>query len=1496
MNDLSLFDPLVAHWFQERYGRPTQIQERAWRAVSQGAHLLVTAPTGSGKTLAAFLWALNQWITRRWQPGRTHVLYVSPLKALNNDIQRNVLSPLSELRDLFEHHRREFPDLQVLTRSGDTPPHERRRMIRRPPEILITTPESLNLLLSSQGGRSILGHIRTILLDEIHAVLGNRRGTLLISSVERLVRLSGEFQRIAMSATIQPLDAAAEFVGGYQLEGSRSHPRYVPRPVQIISPHAKKIYDLAVRVAQVPQSPRAPDDFWGAFADRIRIHLQVNRSTLVFANSRRLCEKLTFLINRDQEQLLAYAHHGSLAREIRTEVERRLKAGTLKAILATGSLELGIDIGALDEVILVQSPWSVAEAVQRIGRAGHGVGQVSRGTFLPSHPGDMVCAAVAARAVIEGDLEPVRPLHAPLDVLAQILLSMLAFEEWHPDDLYNVIRTASPYHLLTRLQFDLVIEMLEGRYGESRIRELQSRISSDRLEQRLRAGKGNLPALYASGGVIPDRGYYVLRHAHSGAKIGDLDEEFVWEARIGQVFTLGAQNWRIRQITHSDVRVVPSSPGRPAPPFWRAEGNQRSFLLSEKIGRFLEVAEARLGDPAFEEELMQLHAMDRMAAQRLIEELEAHRRFTGAALPHRHHLLMEETSLGAGRSAGRQVICHTMWGGRINRPLAIALEAAWEEHFAITPQIFCSNDTISFLLPPDGSGETLLDQVRSGTLESLITRRLPQTGFFAARFRECAGRALLLPRRQVNQRMPLWLTRLRAQKLLSAVAGYLDFPILAETWRTCLQDEFDLPQLKILLGELESGLISRSYVRTEFPSPLARAAAWQQVNYQMYQNDRPAPGQTGQISSDLLKEVTLTPGLRPSVDPATVTLFETKRQRLARGYSPDSADDLLRWIKERLLIPGPEWQDLLQAMVRDHRIDIASLLSSIEEKVVRLQFPGSNRALILARERLPALWENLYRHAAVPPQITLYNGAALYRDPQPSERTKRRTDKPLSSTAEYLGQWLRFYGPLPLDAVADILALPLSFLMPLAEELRESQIVIAGQLLKEGAREEICDRENFEMLLRLARTALSPVLETLPLEKLGLFLSHHQGITSSTGDDLTYRLNQLLCWAAPAALWETEILPARLPDYHPEQLDALLQAHALRWIGHRGQRISFCFEDELDLLKDAQAFQGKENSSATGTKENHSLLFPDRNGHYPFTALERMTGWTSDELKEELWRQVWQGRASNESFAVLRQGVETRFRTPQTPPAFASGPGQRTGGRSMRHRWRSSRPAAGNWFALAYPETELDLLDREELKKERVRLLLDRYGILFRELLARELPALRWQFLFRSLRLMELSGEVLAGHFFDGIDGVQFIAASAADHFGRALPEDAVFWINGADPASVCGLEIQALPERLPRRLPGVHMVYHGSRPVIFSHRTGARLQILVPPDHPRLKESFGFLQHLLSRTVMPLRSIRIQTINGVPASEQQAYVAVLADLFETSADHREVTLYRRHI
>ncbi|HXT21324.1 MAG TPA: DEAD/DEAH box helicase, partial [Thermoanaerobaculia bacterium] len=580
MDPLELFHPIVRTWFERRFGTPTDVQRQAWPAIARGEHLLATAPTGSGKTLAAFLWALDRLLSGSWEGGRVRVLYVSPLKALNNDVERNLLAPLSELTAAWSATGAIPAPVRVAVRSGDTPPADRRRMLRRPPEVLITTPESLNLLITTSAGREMLGAVATVILDEVHAVAGTKRGTHLITAVDRLVRLAGEFQRVALSATVKPLPRIARFVGGWVRHGHGETASFRPRPVTVLEAASAKVYEMTVELpAQLPLDggmPQEPDgsvggtgtqaptslrgtqkrgprdtplphpvtavpgfagpqrseDFWRPFIAALRERIRANRTTLIFTNSRRMAEKLTRFLNEGQPADVAYAHHGSLSKEIRLAVERRFKDGRLPALVATSSLELGIDIGDLDEVLLVQSPFSIASTVQRVGRAGHSVGAVSRGRFYPLFGRDLLRSATVSAAALQQDIEPLQPIAAPLDVLTQVVLSMVAAEEREADDLYDELRTSDPYHELSRQQLDLVLEMLAGRYADSRVRELVPRVAIDRMSGLVKARPGAARWLYTAGGTIPDRGYFHLRLQGSLARLGELDEEFVWERGI----------------------------------------------------------------------------------------------------------------------------------------------------------------------------------------------------------------------------------------------------------------------------------------------------------------------------------------------------------------------------------------------------------------------------------------------------------------------------------------------------------------------------------------------------------------------------------------------------------------------------------------------------------------------------------------------------------------------------------------------------------------------------------------------------------------------------------------------------------------------------------------------------------------------------------------------------------------------------------------------------
>jgi len=1486
---LSQFHPLTTRWFTDRVGQPTEVQEQSWQKIASGEHLLITAPTGSGKTLAAFLWAINQLVTGQFPTGHTSVLYVSPLKALNNDIQRNLLGPLSELEKSFSEVGEDFPDITVRTRSGDTPPSDRLQMQRHPPEILITTPESLNLLLSSAGGRSILRSISTVILDEVHAVVGTKRGTYLMTAVERLVPMSGEFQRIALSATIRPVETIAEFIGGFRLEGTSPSPHHIPRPVSIVRSDMTKQYDIHVRFPEEPDY-RIQESLWDPLADEFRKTIARNRSTLLFANSRRLVEKLAQKINSGEEAALAYVHHGSLSREIRTEVERMLREGELKAVVATNSLELGIDIGALDEVIMVQSPNSVSSAIQRVGRAGHQVGEVSRGTIFPTHSQDLLEAAVLAQAILNHDMEAIEPIACPLDVLAQVIVSMVGVETWDIDELYMHLTASYPYRYLSREQFDLVLNMLGGRYADSRVRELRPYVSIDRLDNTVAARKGALLAVYTSGGVIPDRGYFHLRHSDNNALIGELDEEFVWEASIGQTFTLGTQSWRIERITHNDVFVLPGSPRVMATPFWRGEENYRDFHFSERLGQFLEAANGRLHDSDFTTSIQKNNCMDQVAAAQLVDFLKHQREETACDLPHRHHIVAEFVTTGPGGVPGNQLILHTGWGGCVNRPFAMALDAAWEEHFGHRLEMYASNNHIVLQLPHEVSGDEVLSLVSSANVEQLLRKRLEGSGFFGARFRECAGRSLLITRNRVSERMPLWMSRLRSQKLLESVLQYDDFPILLETWRTCLRDEFDLESLRQVLAELESGAIHWSETHTSHPSPMAQSISWKQTNEYMYMGDEPTAGTTSKLRGDLLEHVVFTPGLRPQIAPDIIQQFELKRQRLAPGYSPEAPRDLVDWVKERLLIPDSEWERLLQAIHTDHETEIGSLLESVADRLVRIVPSEASESMIVALEAQSRVIYGLYGTEEISTE-PLVPGTTIPRISLEIPEDDR--DEVLISV---LGEWLQFYGPKSFDFIHTTLGIEEQRLSLALEDLIDSQKFIMGQLITGGSDNEVCDSENFEVLLRLMRAGAVPVFEPVETELLPLFLAHYQGVThpEDSIEGLFRYIEQLLCLPVPAEMWETEIFPARLHPYSTSWLDTIMQEGDLRWVGSGNRRVAFCFEPDLDLM---QVDNGTPDEDSEPDEETiFEELFPHALGRYDFATLMDISKYRSDRLSDRLWKEVWQGKVTNDTFAALRKGIENRYKVPKvtttkTPP-YNRGR-RRVASRASFARWKGSIPFAGDWFQLPAREPTDDILGIEERKKDRARLLLDRYGILFRELLEREAPQFRWSSVFRALRLMELSGEVLAGYFFHGVPGPQFISHQAFHTLQRKLPEDAVYWLNATDPASACGIQLEAIKGPLPKRIAGTHLVYHGNRLVVVSRRNGRALTFNAPPDDAHLSQYLGFLHHLLARQFQPVRRITIETINGEAAAYSE-YLDIIKTSFDVMVDYKNVVLYRK--
>ena len=1393
----------------------------------------MSAPTGSGKTLAAFLWPLCRLLGGELPTGAVRVLYVSPLKALNNDVRENLLEPLAELRAAFTRAGASVPEVRVLTRSGDTPPGERERMKRRPPEILVTTPESLNLILSSRGAAGMLGSLDTVILDEIHAVISNKRGTHLITAVERLSRTAGEFQRIALSATVRPLDRVCEFVGGYELLKGEQGFVYRPRPVLAVRSDDVKHFDVRVSApsSDGAQGARRGEEsaglgaglgagsaVWEPIVGALREIIGRNRSTLIFTGTRRLAEKLTLMINAGAAEELAYAHHGSLSREIRSAVERRMKEGKLRAIVATSSLELGIDIGSLDEVVLVGSPPSVSSAIQRIGRAGHRVGVPSRGAIFPYHPRDFLDAALLVRCIREKEIEEARIVASPLDVLAQVIVSMCGIEAWNVDDLYAFVRRCCPYHDLPRRQFDLVIEMLAGRYSESRIRELRPRVNYDRIANVVRGREGSLTLLYHSGGTIPDRGYYRMRRQGSPVPeggsgrpgdpytIGELDEEFVWERRVGDAFSLGTQSWRITRIDHQSVEVAPFEGKAKLIPFWRAERESRGFHLSERIGEFLESWGDRLEGEELRVHLRESCRMDARAAAELLDLLARQRAAFGGVLPHRRRIVIEHVRDPLNESGTKQVVLHTLWGGMVNKPFAHALSSAWGEKYDLPLEVCADDDAVLLLLPHEFDASDLTRLVNSRSLETLLRKGLENTGLFGARFRENAARALLLPKGGFGKRMPLWLNRLRSKKLLEAVMGYGDFPILLETWRECLNDEFDLDALRRLLDELESGEIGVSEVRTFSPSPFARGLVWRQTNTHIYQGDELASGKSSRVSEDLLREVALSPSLRPEIGKEDAEQLRAKLQRTAPGYAPGTPFDLLGWVVERLLIPIGEWEELLAAIERDHGVPRGLLLGPLNGKLVEIGLPGAGLAAVAAAEALPRLTKATRLAAVTGARDRPLQGAGLSEAGGARPDGDAPVEERETAFGEVLGEWLAYYGPVELETLRALFGAEAREIEDAVQALAESESVVVGRITEGGPDREVCDARNLEYLLRTKRTKRRAGFSALDPDSLPLFLATWQGLAARgrSPESLKRALEKLFGYPLPVELWEEEVFPARLDGYSTSWLDTLLRGSDLIWFGCGRSKAGFCFRDELPLFSEARALEDEGRAAflpamsvrpgAQNKSDSAGTLLPHPGGKYGFREILETAGLPPDELNKILWDRAWKGDLFNDGWEGVRRGIQSGFRM-----------GEPEGPRAARGRgagWSSTIQAGGSWFRQEREGQGLDPIGQEERVKDRVRQLLERYGVLFRQLLERELPALRWQNVFRTLRVMELGGEAVGGQFFARIPGIQFASPRAHGMLLNGISGASTYWMNACDPASLCGAGIEGLRGRLPARLP----------------------------------------------------------------------------------------------
>jgi ATP-dependent Lhr-like helicase len=917
-------------------------------------------------------------------------------------------------------------------------------------------------------------------------------------------------------------------------------------------------------------------------------------------------------------------------------------------------------------------------------------------------------------------------------------------------------------------------------------------------------------------------------------------------------------------------------------PFWKADLNRRDFHLSERIGAFLEEIDAYDNLYDASDMLSDAYFMDEVSAERLLDYLTAQRKATGTGLPHRHRIVAEHIAGLEDRSDSRQVILHTLWGGKVLIPYAIALKEAWKQRYGSSLSIYHDNDTMLIGMPAGISAGSslpplreLLTLVTPDNVERLLRKRLEQTGIFGALFRQNASRALLLPKRGFNQRTPLWLNRIRSRKLLQAVYGYDDFPMLAETWRSCLQDLFDMAHLKVLLQELEQHVIEIVESHPLFPSPFAAEIIHWQTFTHMYEDDTPGVLTESGLSDTILQDAVFSSSLRPRLSQDLITHLEERLKRTAAGYTPDSPDDLYDWVQERILLPATEARMLVDAMVRDHGDEAREWMGMLADRVVEVTLPHTACRSVMTLENVKPVLEALF--------IPGVHGDALL--------------------CALISQWLRYYGPVEQSHLEAVWGDHTGRLGDILETLLEERIIVQDRFREAAAAVEICDAENMERLLRMVRSRARRDFKPLPLAKLPLFLAAQQHLIPGSHDgrdtlagisdssllqkELQACLDMFFGYSAKAGVWEESIFPARMSRYDPVVLDLLLQQSDLVWFGTAKERLGFCFDQDRILFNTPEAAAAVTDADTDSSAAAVEDIFPDPSGKYGYLELLAFSDMDHGPLQEQLWDLVWRGVISNDRFEPVRRGVVSGFKASNEVPSNAGV--HRT--RRRTNRWQVSHPLQGSWFVFSPETASSDLLDEEELSRDRARQLLARYGVLFREILQQELPGLRWGRVFRSLRLMELSGEVVAGYFFENIPGLQFASHEAFQRLSDKLPSDSVYWMNATDPASLSGVRIEGLDLRLPRRVSSNYLVFHGELLVLSLGRNGRDMFIYVSPRSEELDRYLHIFHTLLNRQVNPLSQIRVQTINEQPALESE-YAARLMT-FGFVKGYRDLTLRR---
>ncbi|ROQ37283.1 Lhr family ATP dependent helicase [Frondihabitans sp. PhB188] len=1479
---LDRFSPATAEWFRGAFARPTHAQEGAWEAISGGRNALVIAPTGSGKTLASFLWSIDRLASApppEAKEHRTRVLYISPLKALGVDVERNLRSPLVGITQTARRLGSTPPDISVGVRSGDTSSSDRRLLQRTPPDILITTPESLYLMLTSAARENLRG-VETVIIDEVHAVAASKRGAHLALSLERLDDLLEKpAQRIGLSATVRPPEEVARFLGG-------------TAPVTIVAPASEKKFDLRVVVPvddmtelgtaaplEGSAAGAAPQgSIWPHVEEGIVDLILEHRSTIVFANSRRLAERLTARLNdiylerqlvpaeealvgaaadgsatgaigsppaqavpaqlmggsgqtQGSEPLLARAHHGSVSKDQRAIIEDDLKSGRLRCVVATSSLELGIDMGAVDLVVQVESPPSVASGLQRVGRAGHQVGEVSRGVLFPKHRADLIHSAVAAERMVAGLIEQLQVPANPLDVLAQQTVAAVALDEINVDEWYDLVRRSAPFATLPRSAYDATLDLLSGKYPSDEFAELRPRIVWDRVHGTLAGRPGAQRLAVTSGGTIPDRGLFgVFMVGEKAARVGELDEEMVYESRVGDVFALGATSWRIEDITHDRVLVSPAygQPGRV--PFWKGDGIGRPAELGRAIGAY--TRELATSSEAEAVARVAAGGLDERAARNLLAFIAEQREVAGH-VPTDQTLVVERfrDELGDWR-----LILHSPYGMRVHAPWALAVSGRIRDRLGIDGSAMAADDGIVVRIPDTDAeppGADLFTFERD-ELDAIVTEEVGGSALFSSRFRECAARALLLPRYNPGKRSPLWQQRQRASQLLDVARKYPQFPIVLEAVREVLQDVYDLPALMELTDALARREVRVVETETAQPSPFARSLLFGYVAAFLYEGDSPLAERRAaalSLDSSLLAELLGRAELRELLDADVIDLHERELQKLTperRARDIEGVVDLLRLL-------GP---------LTTSEIVERSWLAGTDDAATRLE--GALDELVRAARVLRFTHSGTERWAGIEDASRLRDALGVNLPIGVPSAFIEPVDDPLG---DLVGRYARTHGPFAPAEVAQRLGLGTAVVHDTLRRLATDRRVVEGEFRPDRQGSEWCDAEVLRRLRSRSLAALRHEVEPVSHETLGRFLPAWQHVaTGAKGsglrgiDGVVQVIDQLSGVALPASAWETLILPARVTDYSPAMLDELTATGEVIWSG-AGTLQGNDGWVSLHLADGAGVTLSEPSGDETTELQREVLAALAGGGAYFFRQLSDAVGSKDDEsLATAIWDLVWQGQITNDTFAPLRTQVGGKPPRPRAPTRMRSSYRGRVP-RADRVRQAGPPTVGGRWSLL--PLAEGDSTVRAAAQAE---MLLERHGIVTRGAVANEGVRGGFSTVYKVLSGFEETGRARRGYFVEGLGAAQFATGPTVDRLRSFLRDDGdtspvpVVTLAATDPANPYGAALPwpALPEpadgsaaprgHRPGRKAGSLVVLVDGRLVVYVERGGKTLLTFGAP------------------------------------------------------------------